>query len=212
MTRLALPLLAALLLTFSGACQSRQKTVFPAVEGVVVDVSSGTPVDEATISGDRTDETVGVDSDGRFSMVAVKARDTSIPLPVSGVYRDSAQIRADVDGGYAYAPADFLSTGDAAFAPVILFVLGWEAPYSAAGIPESCELTPEEAWALRFLAVDDRAAINRLLSENDEFTFALESWIDQTLVRKLPRRCDVQMPQLTRWLDEISAAFAPLQN
>ena len=212
MTRFPPILLATVLLIFPGACQSHQKTYFPAVEGVVVDISSGAPVDEASISADRTDETVSVSEDGRFSMSAVTKKAGGIALPVSGVYRDSAQLRADVDGGYAYAPADFLSTGERAFAPVILFVLGWEAPYTTEGIPQSCDLTPEEIWALRFLAVEDRSAVNRLLAQNEEFAFALEAWVDQTLVRKLPRRCEVPTNHLMVWLDEISAAFKPVSD
>ncbi|MEM5515755.1 hypothetical protein WNY37_02265 [Henriciella sp. AS95] len=207
MTRPLLPALAILALILPVACQGREKTLSPAVDGVAVDVSTGAPVEDVTVSAGRGAETDVTDEEGRFSLGAVVASDTSIPLPASGVYRDTAVLEAQADGARAYGPADFISIGKRALSPVTLFLMGWDAPYVRGDVPESCELNDDEIYALQVLGLEDRDVMRGVFARELEYAFAYETWLDQTLVRRLPKRCDVQTPQLRVWLDEIDRLF-----
>ncbi|MEQ9316932.1 MAG: hypothetical protein RLN72_13840 [Henriciella sp.] len=197
--------LAAGLLVMTGACQPRERTVFPAIEGVAVDVSTGWGVEGAWVSGDRTDETATTDDEGRFALALVKAADTRIPLPVSGVYRDTVGIEAQVDGARAYGPADFISIDEAATSPVTLFLMGHEAAYASETIPEGCELTDVELYALQMLALEDKAVLRDALAEDSEYAFAFEAWMDRTIVRRMAKRCDISTAQSLAWIDMIDA-------
>lgn len=199
-------------LLLPAACQSRDKTYFPAVEGTAIDVSTGSPVEGATISAERTDETAITDAEGGFSLSAVIAVDKSIPLPVSGVYRDSATLEAQADGARAYSPADFISVGAGALSPVTFFMMGRDAPYTRGDVPEACELSDQDVYALQVLGLEDRGVMRGVFARELEFAFAFQNWLDQRLVRKLPKSCDVALPQLMTWLEEIDTLFDGLGN
>lgn len=205
MTRFLLPVFTVSLLALAAACTPRIKTVFPAVEGAAIDVSTGWAIEGASVGGDRTEETAVTDEDGRFALQLVTAVDTSIPLPASGVYRDTVVIEAQVDGARAYGPADFISIAEVATAPVTLFMIGHEANFDAGTIPNTCELTDPETYALQMLGLDDKTVLTARLSDDMEYAFSLEAWLDHTLVRALPKRCDVPLAQLMTWIDKIAA-------
>ena len=203
-------LLAALGVLVAAGCEARPKTVFPDTEGRVVMLETGDPVAGADVVAGVTEASTTSDAEGRFSLPAVIGRDTSIPLPASGVFMKREILRAQADGHHGYAPVNFLSIHTEAELPVALFLVSEEAPYSRAGLPEDCALNGEETYALQLLAAAEKAGLEAWLAsdaETGDRGFYLEEWMDHVLVRALPRRCEIATPQRMSWMEEISALF-----
>lgn len=192
------------------ACEARPKTVFPQTEGVVMMLETGDPVAGVEVVAGVTGASTASDADGRFVFLAEIGRDTSLPLPASGVYMKREVLRAETADAHAYAPVNFLSIDETAMLPVALFLAMKETAYDRSGLPEDCVLTGEETYALQMLSAGRTDGLQAWLEgaeETGERAFYLEEWMDYVLVRALPRRCEIVTPQLMSWMEDIRALF-----
>ncbi|WP_084420706.1 hypothetical protein [Henriciella litoralis] len=199
-------LIACLALIGLSACQTRPVTIVPATQGEVIRVSDDTHVSGARILVIGAEVEAISGDDGAFTLPAQTTTTTSVPLPVSGVFRKTAVLKAVTDDARGYGPADFISISDTALHPVNLFLLPPTAPYDTGDIPADCELPDEAIYALQLLDRSDW--LRTALADTPEYRFSLTSWLDRTLVRELPDTCEIPLAQLTGWNAEINALDA----
>jgi hypothetical protein len=194
-------LLAWLALIGLSACQTRTVTVAPATQGKIIDMSDGASVSGARVIVIGTEIETISGEDGAFTLPAQTTTTNSVPLPVSGVFRKTAVMKASTDAARGYGPADFISISETALHPVHLFLLPRTAPYAISAIPADCDLPDEAVYALQLLDQPDR--LRTALAEMPEYRFSLTSWLDRTLVRQLSDTCEIPLHQLTAWNAQI---------
>ncbi|WP_084399452.1 peptidase associated/transthyretin-like domain-containing protein [Henriciella aquimarina] len=199
-------------LALTPACEARPKTLFPHTQGTVFLLESGAPVEGARVTTKTGTASTATDKDGRFEIAAEIGKDRSIPLPASGVYRDSALLAAHHEGHHAFAPVDFISISEEAESETWLFLLPADAPYSTEGLPADCALPEPAVYGLQLLAAGDTASLQTVLAANPDFAFAFNRWLDRTLVRQLPQTCEIATQQLLDWMDTIETLTAPASD
>lgn len=205
MTRLGTPCLLAGLILLTG-CEHRTKTIFPETQGVVVDLETSQPVSGVLVSVIGEDGAVETDSDGTFALPAIVRDDTSVLLPVSGVYRATALMRAEAaDGRRAFAPVDFINPYPRAESPVAIFLIDPAAAWKSSALPDTCNPPEKAVFALQLLQSGRAAQVKAWLDATGGYTFTLEQWLDRVLVRELASQCDLPNALLYDWMEDIDA-------
>ena len=205
MTRLGSLCLLAGMILLTG-CEHRTKTIFPETQGVVVDLQTGQPASGVVVSVIGEDRTVETDGDGKFALPAILRDDPSIPLPVSGVYRATALMRAEAgDGRRAFAPVDFVNPDPHAESPVAVFLINPAAAWNSGALPNTCNPPEKAVFALQLLQSGRAAEVKARLDPMGEYAFTLEQWLDRVLVRELANQCDLPNVLLYDWMEDIDA-------
>lgn len=110
------------------ACVTRREfVVTPETRGIVLDAQTGMPVDGAVVRFMGVDEIPAATTGphGRFVLPGQTEKRTIVAVPVGGVFRDTAQVKASAPGrGDAFATAAFIQGGQpaAAFYEVIVLM------------------------------------------------------------------------------------------
>lgn len=144
--------IASLCLT---ACVTRRDfVVAPETVGVVLDAKTGARVEGAEV------RFVGVDAiaatvtgkDGSFTLPGLSENRTIVAVPMGGVYRDAARVRASAPGrAEAFATAAFIQGGQPAPAiyRVTLLMFPQDTPETPLhALTEDCFQSPEQDHAL----------------------------------------------------------------
>ena len=201
-----LPALALLLVVAGlGACQTTSRTIVPDTDGRVVTLDTNTPVEGARITPIASEGMTTSRANGSFSLPAVIVEERSVPLPVSGVYRASAVLRADADALYGFAPVDFVNPDAHATSAVTIALIAPDAPYPADGIPPECDAPDEAIYLLRVFAASSHQGLKAAFAADSEYAFAFNQWADRVLVRQLGGTCDLPMAQRLQWIEDIDA-------
>lgn len=145
-------------LCLAGCMTEREHVVAPDAQGVVIDATTGQPVEGARVrfSGLDGAQPVITGADGRFTLSGRTETRTIIALPVSGVFRDSVQIQASVSGRTdGYGTAAFINGLGPAEAENSVVVLVFspdadEVPLHA--LTRDCADTPEQHHAMQLAA------------------------------------------------------------
>lgn len=100
------------------ACVTRREfVVAPETGGVVIDAETGAPVDGAKVRFVGVDAIAAVVTgpDGRFALPGLKEKRTIVAVPMGGVYRSAALVKAWAPGrAEAFASAAFIQGGQRA--------------------------------------------------------------------------------------------------
>ncbi|QYJ01841.1 hypothetical protein KUV46_05455 [Thalassovita mediterranea] len=201
-----LPALAlALLPAGLAACQTTSRTIVPDTVGRVVTLETNTPVEGARIAPVATEGITISNADGSFSLPAVAVEERRVPLPVSGVYRSSAVLRAEADGLYGFAPVDFVNPDTRATSAVTIALIAPDAPYPEGIIPPECDASEEALYLLRVFAASSHRGLIAAFAADGEYAFAFNQWADRVLVRQLGADCDLPMDQRLQWMEDIDA-------
>lgn len=188
------------------ACQHRTQTLFPDTDGIVIDLASGNAVGGARVSVVGEDSETTSAQDGNFSLPAITRTDPRIPLPVSGVYRATAVVKAEgANGSRAFAPVDFVNPSTRAETAIALFMLDADAPWDAGPLPAGCEPTAEAVYVFQLLQSGQSRAVRGHLDTIDGYDFTYRQWLDRVIVRQLPRQCELPTNLLMAWIADIDA-------
>ena len=201
-------LLPALALLLLAACQTTSRTIVPDTGGHVVMLGTNEPVKGARIAPIASEGVTTSGADGSFSLPAVTIEERSVPLPVSGVYRASAVLRADADGRYGFAPVDFVNPDTHATSPVTIALIAPDAAFPEDSIPPECDAPEEAVYLLRVFAAPSYKGLKAAFAADSEYAFAFNQWADRVLVRQLGADCDLPMAQRLRWIEDIDAFTA----
>ncbi len=209
-----LPALAlALLPAGLAACQTTSRTSVPDTVGRVVTLETNMPVEGARIAPLAAERMTTSNADGSFSLAAVTVEERRVPLPVSGVYRSSAVLRAEADGLYGFAPVDFVNPDTRATSAVTIALIAPDAPYPADSIPPECDASEEALYLLRVFAAPSQEGLKAAFAADSEYAFTFNQWADRVLVRQLGADCELPMAQRLQWIEDIDAfTEAPLSD
>lgn len=212
--RHALPALALFLVAAGlGACQTTSRTIVPDTDGRAVTLETNTPVEGARITPIASEGMTTSGANGSFSLPAVIVEERSVPLPVSGVYRASAVLRANAEGLYGFAPVDFVNPDTRATSAVTIALIAPDADYPADSIPPECDASEEALYLLRVFAAPSQEGLKAAFAADSEYAFAFNQWADRVLVRHLGADCDLPMAQRLQWIEDIDAfTEAPISD
>jgi hypothetical protein len=115
------------------ACVTRREfVVAPETRGVVIDSETGAPVDGAVVrfAGVEAITPAVTGPDGRFALPGRTQARTIVAMPMGGVFRDAARVKASTPGrAEAFATAAFIQGGKPAqaFSPVTVLMFPHDA-------------------------------------------------------------------------------------
>ncbi|MFN7054823.1 hypothetical protein [Hyphomonas sp.] len=149
--------LLAVVLCLTGCVTRREHVLAPSASGIVIEAYTHQPVEGAEVryAGLEGAAPVVTGPDGRFTLEGLTEMRTIVAMPVGGVFRDTALVRAAVPGGgQSFSSAEFINGGRPAQAlykvTILVFPEGAEAPPLRA-LMQDCLDKPQQDHAVRIV-------------------------------------------------------------